>query len=55
MSLSIHRTNTANPRRTQLDTVPVRPEGLDEDTTPVPLETGPTANPRRTNVMEQLS
>ncbi|WP_436788458.1 hypothetical protein [Yinghuangia sp. YIM S10712] len=53
MSLSTHRTNTANPRRTQLDTAPVRPRELDEAETAKSLETGPTANPRRTNVMER--
>jgi hypothetical protein len=51
MGLSTHRTNTANPRRTQLDTVPVRPHGDDE--TVEAIETGPTANPRRTNLVDR--
>lgn len=52
MGLSTHRTNTANPRRTQVDTVPVRPQDAADDAAQ-PLATGPTANPRRTNLVEQ--
>lgn len=52
MGLSTHRQNTANPRRTQLDTVPVRPEA-DDDAGAAQVATGPTANPRRTNLVAQ--
>jgi hypothetical protein len=55
MGLSTHRTNTANPRRTQLDTVPVSPQDGTEDDAAQPLATGPTANPRRTNLVERDS
>ncbi|MGA4542788.1 hypothetical protein ACPA54_22625 [Uniformispora flossi] len=51
MGLSTHRTNTANPRRTQVDTVPVRPQDAADDAVQPPA-TGPTANPRRTNLVE---
>lgn len=53
MGISTHRTNTANPRRTQLDSVPVRPDVQDDVANAVLPDAGPTANPRRTNLMEQ--
>ncbi|MDI2129326.1 hypothetical protein [Yinghuangia seranimata] len=50
MGLSTHRTNTANPRRTQLDVAPIPAQRTEPDV--AELRTGPTANPRRTNLVD---
>lgn len=50
MSLSTHRTSTANPRRTQLDVLPAQP-GAGDDTA-ADMHEGPTANPRRTTLVD---
>ena len=49
MTLSAHRLTTANPRRTQLDALPIQ-RADDADETPASVQSGPTANPRRTNL-----